>query len=53
MKIKDLIRLLEQYNENDEVMCMTIIDGVDYDLDIEGVGTIEDDDVIYVYAKDE
>lgn len=53
MKIKDLIRLLEQYNENDEVMCMTIIDGADYSLDIEGVGTIEDDDVIYVYAKDE
>lgn len=53
MQIKDLVRLLEQYNENDEVMCMTIIDGSDYGLDIEGVGTIEDDDVIYVYAKDE
>lgn len=53
MQIKDLIRLLEQYNENDEVKFMAIIDGADYSLDIEGVGTIEDDDVIYVYAKDE
>ncbi|WP_243344590.1 hypothetical protein [Anaerococcus sp. AGMB09787] len=53
MQIKDLISLLEQYNENDEVICMAIIDGSDYALDIKGVGTIEDDDVIYVYAKDE
>ena len=53
MQIKDLIKLLEDYDENDEVMCLIKIDGVDYDLEIEGVGTIEDDDVIYVYAKDE
>lgn len=53
MQIKDLIRLLEDYNENDKVMCLIKIDGADYDLDIEGVGTIEDEDVIFIYAKDE
>lgn len=53
MQIKDLIKLLEGYSENDEVMCLIKIDGADYDLDIEGVGAIEDDEVIYVFAKDE
>lgn len=53
MQIKDLIKLLEDHNENDEVMCLAIIDGADCVLEIEGVGTIEGDDVIYVYAKDE
>lgn len=53
MQIKDLISLLEQCNENDEVICMAIIDGSDYALDIKGVGTIEDDEVIYIYAKEE
>ena len=53
MQIKDLIKLLEDYNENDEVICLIKIDGADYDLDIEGIGTIEDDGVIFIYAKDE
>ena len=53
MQIKDLIRLLKNHDENKEVMCLINIDGADYDLDIEGVGTIEDDEVIYVYAKEE
>lgn len=52
MQIKDLIRLLEHYDEDSEIECFISVDGADYDLDIEGVGTIEDDEVIYIYAKD-
>lgn len=52
MKIIDLIKLLETHGANDEVQIFIKIDGVDYGLEIEGVGTIEDDEVIYIYAKD-
>lgn len=50
MKIKDLIRLLKEYDEDAKVESLVTIDGIDYDLKIEGVGTIEDDEVIYVYS---
>lgn len=53
MQIKDLLKLLETHDTNDEVKCLIEIDGADYDLDIEGIGTIEDDEVIYIYAKEE
>lgn len=53
MQIKDLMKLLEKYDEDAEIECFISADGTDYDLDIEGVGTIEDDEVIYIYAKDE
>ena len=53
MQIKDLIRLLKKYDEDSEIECFISIDGADYNLDVEGVGTIEDDEVIYIYAKDE
>lgn len=53
MRIKDLIKLLEKYDEDSEIECFISADGADYNLDIEGVGTIEDDEVIYIYAKDE
>lgn len=53
MQIKDLIRLLKTHSENDEMQCLVKIDGADYDLEIEGIGTIEDDEVIYIYAKEE
>ena len=53
MRIKDLIKLLETHRENDEIQCLIKIDGADYDLEIEGIGTIEDDEVIYIYAKEE
>lgn len=50
MQIKDLIRLLKEHDEDAKVESLVNIDGVDYDLKIEGVGTIEDDEVIYVYS---
>lgn len=53
MQIKDLIKLLETYGVNDEAQIFIKIDGVDYGLEIEGVGTIEDDKVIYIYAKED
>lgn len=53
MQIKDLIKLLKTHSKNDEIKCLIKIDGADYDLDIEGIGTIEDDEVIYIYAKEE
>ena len=53
MQIKDLIKLLEKYDEDSDIECFISADGADYNLDIEGVGTIKDDEVIYIYAKDE
>lgn len=53
MQIKDLIRLLENHHKDAEVKCLVKNDGDEYDIEIEGVGTIEDDEVIYVYAKEE
>ena len=50
MQIKDLIRLLKKHDEDAKVESLVRIDGVDYDLKIEGVGAIEDDEVIYVYS---
>lgn len=53
MKIIDLIKLLETHDEDDEVKCLALIEGADFTLELEGVGTVEDDKVIYIYAKEE
>lgn len=53
MQIKDLIKLLEKHDEDSEIECFISVDGVDCALDIKGVGTIEDDEEIYIYAKEE
>lgn len=52
MQIKDLIRLLKTHDEDDEVKCLALVEGADFTLELEGLGTIEDDKVIYIYAKE-
>lgn len=53
MKIIDLIKLLETYDKYDEVKCLALVEGADFTLELEGVGTVEDDKVIYIYAKED
>lgn len=53
MQIKDLIRLLKTHDENEVIKCLAIVEDDSYVLKIEGVGTVEDDKVIYIYAKEE
>lgn len=51
MQIKDLIRLLKTHDEDDEVKCLALVEGADFTLELEGVGGIEGDETVYIYAK--
>lgn len=51
MQIKDLIRILKTHDEDDEVKCLALVEGADFTLELEGVGGIEGDETVYIYAK--
>ena len=51
MQIKDLIKLLETHDKDDEVKCLALVEGADFTLELEGVGEIEEDETVYIYAK--
>ncbi len=53
MQIKDLIRLLDVYDDELEIYSLIRIDGEEYSLEIKGIGAIEDEDSIYIFSKDE
>ena len=50
--VKDLKNLLEAYDDDQEIKIFAEADDAQYDLEFEGVGDIEDEDIVYIYAKE-
>lgn len=55
MKIKELKEMLDVFNDELEIFNLIRIDGVDYSLEIKGVGAVEDEGKIklFIFSKDE
>lgn len=53
MTVGELKDLLDVYDDEVEIANFIKIDGDDYSFDIKGVGTIEDEDRVFIFSKDE
>lgn len=50
--VKDLKNLLEAYDDDQELKIFAEADDAQYDLEFEGVGGIQGEDRVYIYAKE-
>lgn len=50
--VKDLKNLLEAYDDDQEIKIFAEADEEQYDLEFEGVGGIQGEDRVYIYAKE-
>ena len=50
--VKDLKNLLEAYDDDQEIKIFAEADDAQYDLEFEGVGEIQGEDTVYIYAKE-
>ena len=50
--VKDLKNLLEAYDDDQELKIFAEADDAQYDLEFEGVGGIQGEDTVYIYAKE-
>ena len=50
--VKDLKNLLEAYDDDQEIKVFATADEEQYDLEFEGVGGIQGEDTVYIYAKE-
>lgn len=50
--VKDLKNLLEAYDDDQELKIFAEADDAQYDLEFEGVGEIQGEDTVYIYAKE-
>ena len=50
--VKDLKNLLETYDDDQEIKIFAEADDAQYDLEFEGVGEIQGEDTVYIYAKE-
>ena len=50
--VKDLKNLLEAYDDDQEIKIFAEADDAQYDLEFEGVGGIQGEDTVYIYAKE-
>lgn len=50
--VKDLKNLLEDYDDDQEIKIFADADDAQYDLEFEGVGGIQGEDTVYIYAKE-
>lgn len=50
--VKDLKNLLEAYDDDQELKIFAEADNAQYDLEFEGVGGIQGEDTVYIYAKE-
>lgn len=53
MTVGQLKDLLDIYDDELEIYNLIEIDGGEYSLEIKGIGTIEEEDRIYIFSKDE
>ncbi|MDU2648347.1 MAG: hypothetical protein E6296_06700 [Anaerococcus vaginalis] len=53
MTVGQLKDLLDIYDDELEIYNLIKIDGGEYSLEIKGIGTIEEEDRIYIFSKDE
>lgn len=53
MNVGELKELLDNYDDELEIYNLIKIDGGEYSLEIKGIGTIEEEDRIYIFSKDE
>ena len=52
MTIKDLRELIKNYDDDQEIKIFAETEDTQYSLEFEGVGDIEDEDIVYIYAKE-
>ena len=52
MTIKDLKELIKNYDDDQEIKIFATADDTQYDLEFEGVGGIQGEDTVYIYAKE-
>lgn len=52
MTIKDLKELIKNYDDDQEIKIFAETEDTQYSLEFEGVGDIEDEDIVYIYAKE-
>ena len=50
--VKDLKNLLEAYDDDQEIKIFATADDTQYVLEFEGVGGIQGEDTVYIYAKE-
>ena len=52
MTIKDLKELIKNYDDDQEIKVFATADEEQYDLEFEGLGGIEGENTVYIYAKE-
>ena len=50
--VKDLKNLLKDYDDDQEIKIFVTADDIQYVLEFEGVGGIQGEDRVYIYAKE-
>ena len=50
--VKDLKNLIKDYDDDQEIKIFAETEDTQYSLEFEGVGDIEDEDIVYIYAKE-